>query len=89
MGITYTASADKLGIPREDSLHAMLNATAWAEIEGHPGETTIVYVGHPHAQTGRYIEVIAAHHPPGTVTIFHSMPLSDLFRHLLDEGNQS
>ena len=88
MGVRFTSSADKHGIPREDSLYAMVHAQAAAEVEGKPGETTIVYVGHPHAQTDRYIEVIAAHLPPRTVVIFHSMPLGDLFRDLLQEGKQ-
>lgn len=65
----------------------MTHAEAVAELDGHPGETTIVYIGHPHAQTDRYIEVIAAHRKPRTVKIFHVMPLSDLYRHLLTEGN--
>lgn len=86
MGVEFAPSADKHGIPRADTLYAMLHAEGEAELEGQPGEVTIVYVGHPHAQTDRYIEVIAAHRPPRVVWIFHSMPLSDLFRELLDEG---
>lgn len=86
MGVEFTNSADKHGIARQDTLYAMMHAEASAELEGQPGETTMVYVGHPHGQTDRYIEVIAAHRPPRTIVIFHSMPLSDLFRHLLHEG---
>lgn len=86
MGVEFTDSADKHGIPRADSLHAMIHADASAELEGLPGETTIVYIGHPHGQTDHYIEVIAGHRPPRDVWIFHSMPLSDLYRYLLDEG---
>ena len=86
MGVQFTSSADKHGIPRGDSLYAIMHAEASAEVEGEPGETTMVYVGHPHGQTDRYIEVIAAHRPPRTIVIFHAMPLSDLFRHLLHEG---
>lgn len=86
MGVQFTDSADKHGIPREDSLYAIMHAEASAEVDGDPAETTMVYVGHPHGQTDRYIEVIAANHPPRTIVIFHSMPLSDLFRHLLHEG---
>lgn len=86
MGVEFKASADKHGIPREDSIYAMIHAEASAEVEGEPGETAVVYVGHPHGQTDRYLEVIAAHQPPRTIVIFHSMPLSDLFRHLLNEG---
>ncbi|MDZ7576819.1 MAG: hypothetical protein U0904_01370 [Candidatus Nanopelagicales bacterium] len=86
MGVRFTSSADKHGISREDSLYAIMHAQASGEVEGEPGETTMVYVGHPHGQTERYIEVIAVHRPPRTVVIFHSMPLSDLFRYLLHEG---
>lgn len=86
MAVQYTNSADKHGVPREDSLYAMLHAEVSAELDGEPGEVTMVYIGHPHGQTDRYIEVIAAHRPPRTVVIFHSMPLSDLYRYLLSEG---
>lgn len=46
----------------------------------------MVYVGHPHGQTERYLEVIAAHQPPRTIVVFHVMPLTDQFRYLLHEG---
>lgn len=84
MGVQFTGSADKHRVPREDALYAMLHAEASAEIDGLPGEVTKVYVGHPHGQTDDYIEVIAAHRPPRTIVIFHVMPLSDLFRDLLE-----
>lgn len=85
MGIEFTDSADRHGIPREETLYAMLHAEVTATVPGHAGETTLVYVGHPHGQTDRYLEVIAAITPPRGVTIFHSMPLTDLYRHLLHE----
>jgi len=84
--VEWTRSADKHHVPREDALHALMNLEVSAEIDGEPGEKTIVYVGHPHGQTERYIEVIAAHRPPRTIVIFHVMPLTDAFRHLLHEG---
>ncbi|MGC0273462.1 hypothetical protein ACO0LV_10780 [Pseudactinotalea sp. Z1739] len=86
MGVEWTLSADKHGVTREDALYAMMHAEATAEVDGEPGEQTIVYVGHPHEQTDRYLEVIAAHRPPRTIIIFHVMPLTDNFRHLLYEG---
>jgi hypothetical protein len=86
MAIEWTPSAAKHGISRDDALYAMTHAEATAELDGHPGETTLVYVGHPHGQTGRYLEVIAAHRPPRTIVIFHVMELTDLYRHLLNEG---
>ncbi len=87
MGVEFTTSAEKHGVSREDALYALLNYVNKAEIVGEQGEKTIVYVGHPHAQTDRYIEVIAAHRVPRTIVIFHAMPLTDLFRYLLHEGD--
>lgn len=84
MAIEWKTSAAKHSISREDALYAMTHAEASAEIDGLPGETTTVYVGHPHGQTERYLEVIAAHRPPRTISIFHVKELGDLYRHLLD-----
>lgn len=89
MGVEWTPSADKHGIPREDALYAMMYYAVSAEIDGEPGETTVLYIGHPHEQTDRYLEVIAAHIPPRTILIFHVMPLTDMFRYLLHEGDKS
>lgn len=86
MGVEWTHSASRHGVSREDALYAMMNFEVSAEIDGEPGEQTIVYVGHPHGQTGSYLEVIAAHRPPRTIVIFHAMTLTDTFRHLLQEG---
>jgi len=86
MGVEWKRSADKHGIPHEDALYAMMHAEVSAEIDGEPGEQAIVYVGHPHGQTDRYLEVIAAHRAPRTIVIFHVMPLTDMFRPLLNEG---
>lgn len=86
MGVEWTRSADKHGVSREDALYAMMHAEVTAEIEGDPGERTLVYVGHPHGQTERYLEVIAAHQPPRTIVVFHVMDLTDQFRYLLHEG---
>ncbi|MEO7349147.1 MAG: hypothetical protein ABIW32_04730 [Terrimesophilobacter sp.] len=88
MGVEWTRSADKHGVSREDALYALTHYEVSAEIEGEQGEKTIVYVGHPHEQTGRYLEVIAAHRPPRSIVIFHVMPLSDMFRYLLHKGEE-
>lgn len=68
---------------REDALYAIAHAVGYEEVRGRPGETTTVYVGHPHAQTDRYIEVIIALRKPQTMIIFHAMPLTDIYRHLI------
>lgn len=85
MGVDFKDSADRHGIPRRDTMYAILNAVVSQEVPGRPGETTKVYIGHPHAQTERYLEVIAALRPTRDLVIFHSMPLTDLYRHLLHE----
>lgn len=81
----FRDSVDKHGIPREDTMYAMQHAEVIRGIEGRPGEPgeTFLYIGHPHAHTERYIEVIATVTPPRTVVVFHSMPLRSLFTHLL------
>ncbi len=86
MGVEWTHSASRHGITRQDALYAMAHAEVSAEVEGHPGEVTVVYVGHPHGQTERYLEVIAVHRPPRDLVIFHAMELTDLYRYLLYEG---
>jgi hypothetical protein len=83
MGIDFRKSAGKHGIPQEDVLFAVANYAGFEEIDGFPGQTTRMYVGHPHGQTDRYIEVGLATWPPDNVVIFHAMPLTDLYRHLI------
>lgn len=83
VGVIWTDSAGKHNIPREDVLWAMQHAAGEETLEGRPGWITRVWVGHPHAQTDRYIEVIAAARGSEFV-IYHAMPLSDLYRHLIN-----
>ena len=83
--IRWASSADKHLIPREDALYAI----GQAQLEGRAGEVTIVYVGHPHGPTDRYVEVIAALAPPRDLVIFHVMELSDLYRYLVDWEGES
>jgi hypothetical protein len=83
MPIEWKPSAAKHGIPQDDVIYAMTHATGTEEVDGaKPGQTNTVYVGHPHSQTDRYIEVIVATWPPNNLAIFHAMPLTDLYRHL-------
>jgi hypothetical protein len=60
MGVVWTESAGKHDVPREDVLWAPEHAAGSEELDGRPGWITRVWVGHPHAQTDRYIDVIAA-----------------------------
>lgn len=85
VAINWAPSAAKHGVPRSDAVHAIQHAVYSTELEGFPGEVTTLYIGHPHPQTDRFLEVITALRPPRTLIIFHVMPLSDLYRHLLEE----
>jgi hypothetical protein len=49
----------------------------------------LVFVGHPHSQTDRYIEVLAATGPPRDLVIFHAMELSDAYRHLITKRDDN
>lgn len=62
-------------------MRAMLHAVGSEDVPGEKGEVTIAFVGHPHPQTERYIEVIAAHRG-SDIQVFHAMPLTDKYRHL-------
>jgi polysaccharide deacetylase 2 family uncharacterized protein YibQ len=50
--------------------------------DGRPDAT--LFIGHPHAQTGRYLEIMLAMQPPRGVVIVHAMELTDKYRHLLN-----
>ncbi|MDR0847442.1 MAG: hypothetical protein LBN10_00125 [Propionibacteriaceae bacterium] len=61
----------------------MTHAVGTEVIPGLPGEETRVFVGHPHAQTDDWIEVMVAKTTGNNFTVFHAMPLTDLYRHLI------
>jgi hypothetical protein len=87
MPVVWTDSSARHGISREDALYAIEHSVGRQELTGQPGETTMVYVGRRHAQSREFIEVIAAQHRPDTLVIFHVMTLTDLYRHLVSEGD--
>lgn len=71
-------------------MHAIASPVGSETVAGRPGWTTTVYVGLPHPQATRLIEVIAATRPPRDMVIFHVMELSDIYAHLSvkQEGEQ-
>lgn len=85
MPVEFTPSADRHGIEHADAIYAMLNADGSQPVPGRGGRTTIAYVGRPHSQTDRRIEVIAWREAPSPVVVFHVMEVSDLYRHLIRE----
>lgn len=84
MAIRFTESAARHGISQRDAMYAIGHASGAEEVAGHPGDVTTMYVGRPHAQSDRYLEVGVAE-TPTDVVIFHAMELTDLYRHLLHE----
>lgn len=85
MAIKFTKSASDHGISNQDALYALTHALNSQPTEGKPGEATRVFVGLPHPQARRYIEVIAAVGTDGNIRVFHVMELSDKWVHLLYE----
>jgi len=88
VSLVWADSAGKHGISRADVLWAIQHAVGSEEVNGRPGWTTRVWVGHPHSQTERYIEVIGALSGAEFV-IFHAMSLTDVHRHLIREENST
>lgn len=84
MEVVYTESAGRHGFTREDAIHAIAHAVGSGEIEGHGGEETHAFVGLPHPQADRYIEVLVGKTTRGDLRIFHVMELSDLYRYLVE-----
>lgn len=84
MAIEFDDSADRHDIPHDDVLYAMTHYVGTDEVDGRTRDLTRVFVGKPHEQAKRYIEVIAkmSH---GDIVIFHAMELSDNYRYLLHE----
>jgi hypothetical protein len=89
VGVEWRASADRHHIPHEDALYVIGHPTGTEDVEGLPGWTTTVYVGHPNEYTDRFIEVIAGTREPRRLAIFHVMELSDPWRHLAYQEGES
>ena len=77
MAITWTDSADKHGVPREDAVHAMLNAYLYIEEFNEsrvPGASDPdLWIGPPRQIGGPLIEVMSEKVPPRGIRVFHVM----------------
>lgn len=89
MAITWTDSADRHGIDREDALHAMLNAYLHEpefdepRIEGR-GRPDL-WIGPQRRLGAPLLEVMTEKIPPRDVQVFHVMEARAKFLALLDE----
>jgi len=79
VGVRWTASADKHGVPHADALHAMTHAV-YAESEfdeprlpGHLRPT--LFIGPPRDPGGLLLEVMVEAIPPDELVVFHVMPV--------------
>lgn len=77
VGLRWTASADKHGVPHDEALHAMTHAV-YAESEfdepripGHLRPT--LFIG-PRSPGGPLLEVMVEVFPPDGLVVFHVMP---------------
>jgi hypothetical protein len=91
MAVTWSESADKHGIPRNEALYAMSHAHAvYPDFQAPRGGFTrspTLYVGPSRFGT---LEVIAIVTPPADVHIFHVMALRESTRNAVgyQEGEQ-
>lgn len=88
MAPRWEGSAAKHGVPRGDVIYAILHAVYAAELEERPESGRIMlFIGPPHAQTEREIEVLVHEHPATgrEAVIFHAMPLGPKFRTYREE----
>jgi hypothetical protein len=84
----WAESTNKHGIPRADQIHAIVNATYKARIENDDdgaGEIWL-YIGHPHPQSEREIEILVKTYSDGhSALVFHAMELGPNFRRHREE----
>ena len=74
MRFEFTDSADKHGIPRPDAEHAVMHHIDYEILQPrHAGEQSFMFVGLPHPQALRYLEVGVAVDGRGRRIIFHAM----------------
>ena len=84
VGVTWSESAAKHGVPREDALHAIANAVYVEEEFDDPRPPSNVrphlFIGLPRRRGVPLLEVMAEIRPPRGLHIFHVMPARE--RHL-------
>jgi hypothetical protein len=87
---SWTRSAFKHDIPKADQVWAMVNATFQADLPGESLDdgTVRLYIGPPHAQTDREIEILVNVYADGReARVFHAMDLGAKYRRLREENS--
>lgn len=89
MAPVWRDSTDKHGIARADQIYALLHPTYVREITD-PGPDVgriVLYIGPPHGQTDRELEILVHHYDDGRDSvIFHAMDLGPKFRRFREES---
>lgn len=86
MGIRFTDSTAKHGLTPDQITYAMQNHRVWVKEFDHsrnPGSPRPDLMIGPHPETGQLLEIMLERRP-GSIRVFHAMPLRDKFRHYLD-----
>lgn len=82
--ILFSDSSRKHGIPEQDQRYAISHATVVQMID----RDVLLIIGHPHAQTDRWVEILVRAQPSGDKKVFHAMELGPKYRPFLEEGNR-
>lgn len=85
----WAHSTAKHGIPRADQIYALVNATYKARVEADSldGGQVWLYIGPPHAQTDREIEILVnVYEDRREALVFHAMDLGPKCRRRREEN---
>ncbi|PHP52410.1 hypothetical protein [Actinomyces ruminis] len=89
MNFEFSASADKHGVPHADAEYAVTHHVDYELLESRrPGVRSFMFVGLPHPQAFRYLEVGVSVDGRGRRIIFRAMEVSDLYRHLVPPADR-
>ncbi len=89
MAPRWTESSGKHGVPRPDIAYAIAQASYTRLLPGQSIDDGQVwlYIGHPHAQTDREVEVLVTVYGDGReARIFHAMELGPKFRRYREDN---
>lgn len=79
----------KHGIPQADQVWAMVHPTYSTKLVGESVDdgTVWLYIGHPHAQTDREVEILVNVYADGReALVFHAMELGPKYRRYREEN---
>lgn len=82
----WADSSHKHGIPREDQAWAIVHSTYSYPLERTDGQVLRLYIGNPHPQTEREIEILVRVYDDGReALVFHAMELGPKYRRFREE----